>query len=614
MAGLWLLWMACATAAEMPAGARIGESVGASRIGGADGPSRRLDEWEAGKPLVVAFVGAGCPLAELYAGRLAGLAGAYGARGVAFVGLAPNGRDSADEVARFAREHRLPFPALPDPGGAAATRLGATRTPSVVVLDARRAVRYRGRIDDQYSLGSRRDAPGRRDLAEALDALLAGRDISRPETEAVGCPIEWPEADPAVAYHRDVAPILRKRCVSCHGRGRVAPFALTTYRQASGRASAIAEAVEDRRMPPWGADPAFGTFANDAHLTDREVRTLADWARGGRVEGEPAPGEEAETPPGDAGGWSIPGPDLVAAMPETFAVPAEGVVEYQQFEVDPGSAKDRWVVAAELRPGAPSVVHHCTVCLRAPGSADLEATPGAIESFCLLPWAPGTSPLVLPPGMAKRIPAGWRLVFFVHYAPDGRPRRDRTRLGLTFATPGAVRREVATHLVHAPDLSIPPRAADYRVERTWRVPADALPLGMFPHMHLRGKSFRFEAGYPGGGGETLLSVPRYDFNWQTRYELATPKRIPAGTTIRCIATYDNSPANPANPDPAATVRAGPQGRDEMFNGYLDVAIDLRDPARRAAPSPLAQATFPGLLAVLAACGLALRLDRRRGRA
>ena len=253
-------------------------------------------------------------------------------------------------------------------------------------------------------------------------------------------------------------------------------------------------------------------------------------------------------------------------------MPASGTVDYQEFEVDPGFREDRWVVAAEIRPGNRAVVHHVTVFLKPPGASGPGFTPGALGSFCLAATAPGTPPMVLPTGMAKRVPAGWRLVFVVHYTPIGTATTDRTSIGLNFAPAAAVRREVATRLLYDPDLCIPPHAPDHRVERTWRAPENLLLLALFPHMHLRGKSFRFEADYPDGTTETLLNVPRYDFHWQHRYALATPKPIPAGTTLRCVAHYDNSAANPANPDPDATVRTGKQNTDEMFNGYLDVAL------------------------------------------
>jgi hypothetical protein len=592
----------------------IGGDAGTVVVCEKPGASVPLADWEKGRFLVIVFVGAECPLAELYAGPLAELAAAYGPRNVAFLGLASNRRDTALALGRFAAAHQIGFPILEDSGGVVAARLGATRTPSVVVLDERRTIRYRGRIDDQYTRGVRRAGPVSHDLAGAVEALLAGRPIDQPETEAIGCPIETDGhrtgtgPDAGYTYERDAAPILRRRCVTCHSKGQIAPFALRTYRQASGWAEAIAEAVEDRRMPPWHADPAYGTFANDAHLSEREIAVLVAWARGGCPRGEPVEAAQAAPAP-SAAGWSIPGPDLVVAIPRPFRVPAQGVVDYQQFEVDPGFGEERWVTASEIRPGSRAVVHHCTVFLKPPGAGDPEYTPGALGSFCLAATAAGTPPLVLPPGMAKRIPAGWRLVFVIHYAPNGTAQTDRTSLGLTLAPPAAVRREVVTRLLYDPDLAIPPHARDHRVEHHWQAPADLLLLAMFPHMHLRGKSFRYEADYPDGTRETLLHVPHYDFNWQHRYVLATPKRIPAGTTLRCIAHYDNSVANPANPDPGATVHTGKQSTDEMFNGYFDVALADQDLTRSTAET----APFHGRgrpqssLALLALCGIALRL-------
>jgi peroxiredoxin len=600
------------------------------------GNARRLADWEPGRVLVVAFVSDECPLAELYAERLAELAGRFGPRGVGFVGLAPSRRDSTETIAGFAAAHHLEFPVVADDGARVAARLGATRTPSVVVLDRARAIRYRGRIDDQYRRETRRAQPGRCDLAAALEALLADRPIVPPETESVGCPIGSERPDPETdrssidyiyTYERDVAPILTRRCVSCHRKGQAAPFALTTYRQASGWAEAMAEAVEERRMPPWYADPRFGRFANDPHLSEPEIATLVAWARGGRAKGDPRPVEaggsgfsEVEAASASVSAWSINQPDLVLAIPRPFSVPAQGIIDYQQFEVDPGFREDRWVAAAEIQPGNRAVVHHCTVFLKPPGAVDPEYTPGALGSFCLEAMAPGTPPMVLPPGMAKRIPAGWTLVFVLHYTTNGTPQTDRTRIGLRFAPAAAVRREVLTRLLYDPDLAIPPHASDYRVEQSWQAPADLLLLAMFPHMHLRGKSFRYEADYPDGTTETLLFVPRYDFNWQPRYVLATPKRLPAGTTVRCIAHYDNSAANPANPDPGATVRTGKQNTDEMFNGYFDIALadqDLTRPGLIPPASIAVQRSIPrplrpplACLLMLTICAIGLRLVGR----
>ncbi|HZW30333.1 MAG TPA: redoxin domain-containing protein [Isosphaeraceae bacterium] len=607
--GIWLATTVFAgVAGSSEAGTpTIGTPITGFELTDDRGDVHRLSDWQGSRLVTVIVLGAGCPVAELYATMLSGLADQYQPRGVAFLGIAPNGRDTPSALARFASSHGLRFPIFPDLGGEVAARLGATRTPQVVVLDDRRRIRYRGRIDDQYAVGSRRGEARRHDLAEALDDLLAGRPVRRPETEAAGCPIDDRTRAPMPAeltYCRDIAPILQRRCTGCHRPGQVAPFALTTYRQAAGWAAAIAEAVEDGRMPPWHADPRYGRFANDARLTDHERQRIVDWARGGTPEGDPA---ELPPPAAFPGGWRIPEPDRVITMPQPFLVPAQGVVDYQDFEVDPGFRKDTWIRGAEIRPGNRKVVHHCNVFLKAPGSRNEVDAQGDLGSYCLAATTPGAPPMLLPDGMAKRVPAGWHLVFVVHYSPIGTVQTDQTSIGLLFADPDSVKKEVATNLMFDPSLCIPPHAADHRVEHSRRFDDDVLLLAMFPHMHLRGRSFRYEAIYPDGRGEILLDVPRYDFNWQNRYELAEPKRLPAGTLLRCTAHYDNSRDNPANPDPDATVRTGRQSWDEMFNGYYDIVLadqDLTSPWWRGkALLKAAMSSDTALILVCAACAI-----------
>jgi hypothetical protein len=352
---------------------------------------------------------------------------------------------------------------------------------------------------------------------------------------------------------------------------------LTSYKDALGWAETIRDVVADRRMPPWHADPRYGKFANDPSLTEQEKKLLFTWIDNGCPRGEPA---DLPPPPAFPQGWRIPTPDRVVYMPQPFTVPAEGTIEYQYFVVDPGFREDRWIQAAEVRPGNRAVVHHCNVFLQPPNSTDVQPQ-GELGSFCLIAAACGTPPLVLPEGMAKRVPAGWRFVFVVHYTAIGSIQTDRTILGLKFADSRTVKKEVATRLMFDLDLRVPPRTPAHSVAQTWQVNRDVLLLGYFPHMHLRGKSFRYEALYPDGSQEILLDVPRYDFNWQNRYDLAEPMHLPAGTCLRCTAVYDNSADNPANPDPTIEVRAGQQSWDEMFNGYFDVALadeDLTLPA------------------------------------
>ena len=580
------------------------------------GEVHRLEDWQSSRLVVLVFVKADCPVSEMYGSPLAKLANDFRARGVAVVGVAPDGPEAPDELARFSASHKIPFPILRDSGGALASRVGTTRTPEVVVLDDHRAIRYRGRIDDRYAVGSRRSEARHLDLIEALEALLGGRPVGRAETEPVGCPIDRPGPLPPTAgatYSRDVAPILQRRCAECHRPGEVGPFPLQTYRQAARWAGAIADAVEGGRMPPWHADPRFGKFANDSRLTDREKRLIAGWAEDGAPEGHP---DDLPPPASFPVGWRIPEPDVVVSMAGPFSVPAGGVVDYQTFEVDPGFRGDMWVRAAEIRPGNRKVVHHINVFLKAPGSRNDLDTTGELESYFLETMTPGSPPMILPEGMAKRVPAGWKLVFVVHYSPIGTTQVDRSSIGLVLADPASVRKEVATNVVFDPDLRIPAHASSHRVERSRRFDDDVLLLAMFPHMHLRGKSFRYEAIYPDGREEVLLDVPRYDFNWQNRYKLTEPKRLPAGTILRCIAHYDNSSANPVNPDPGALVLAGKQSWEEMFNGYYDIVLADQDLTR---PVPWTRAIanqahglFPILrpLGGLACAILAWRLWRR----
>jgi peroxiredoxin len=587
-----------------PIGAPIADFPLADPRGGV----RQLSDWSGGRIVCVAFLRAGCPVAELYATPLAKIADRFRSRGVAFLGITTDRDENPAVLDRFAAEHGIGFPFFRD-GGEVSSRLGASRTPEVVVLDDRRRIRYRGRIDDRYAVGSRRDSARSHDLVDALEDLLAGREVARPLTEAAGCPIGCPPApavEAGVPYYRDIAPILNRRCVSCHRPGQIGPFSLRTYREAAGRAGAIAEAVEERRMPPWHADPRFGKFANDARLADREQGLILDWTRRGCPEGDPADLPAPIDRPGD---WRIPEPDLVVSMPSTYTVPAQGVVDYQYFEVDPGFTEDRWIKGAEVRPGNRRVVHHCNVFLKAPRSRSDADAQGELESYCLAVTTPGSPPLELPAGMAKRVPAGWRFVFVVHYSPIGTPQEDRTSIGLLFADRASVKKEVATDLILDPDLRIPAGEADHRVERARRFEADVLLLSMFPHMHLRGKSFRYEAVFPDGRVEILLEVPRYDFNWQNRYELAEPRRLPAGTTLRCIAHYDNSGDNPANPDPTATVLAGQQSWDEMFNGYYDIALADQDLSREST----GRSSVPAATIACAACAASWLLVRSRGR-
>lgn len=574
--GSFVLLLAAATAARggETLASPVGKRIENFKLQDELGAWHELDDWSDKQAVVVVFLGVECPLAKLYAPRLVELAHEYADRGVAVVGIDANQQDSLGEIANYARVHKIDFPLLKDPGNRVADQFGAVRTPEAFVLDRRRVVRYWGRIDDQYGIGYVREKPLRRDVAAALDDLLAGKAVSLAEATAPGCHIgrisrKTPTGD--ITYSKDIAPILQRRCAECHRAGQVAPFELAGYRDATSWSETIREVLEEDRMPPWHANPQFGHFSNDRRMPEDEKQAVLRWIENGM----PA-GDAAATPPKAtlAAGWRIAKPDFEVRMPKPFTVPAKGTVEFQYFVVDPGFKEDVWVEQAEVRPGNYAVVHHLILYYAEPGRNPKRGTAPLFNALAI--YAPGLPAAIYPPGTAKRIPAGSRLGFEVHYTSNGSEQIDQSFAGLVFADPKRVKQELRTVMAVDTQFQIPPGAADYRVEAEYRFDQDMRLYSMLPHMHLRGKSFRYDAIYPDGRRETLLDVPRYDFNWQYSYMLAEPKRMPEGTVVRCTATFDNSADNPANPDPAATVGWGERTADEMMLGRMEVTRDDED--------------------------------------
>ncbi len=526
------------------------------------------------KVLVVAFLGTECPIVKLYAPRLQKLADRYAIDQVQVVGIDSNQQDSLAELAHFARRHAIQFPLLKDPGNRIADQFGAERTPELFVLDSQRVVQYRGRLDDQYTYEIQRPQVQQDYVTAAIDQLLAGQAVEVARTEPVGCHIGrvmQHTEDRGVTYANQISRLLQRRCVECHRTGEIAPFALTDYDEVVGWAEMIREVVQDQRMPPWHAAPEHGQFANDRRLSDDEKKLLYQWIDDGAPLGDAAQRPEPET---YVQGWQLPQqPDLVIPMRDRpYQVPAEGVVEYQYFVVDPQFREDKWVSMAECQPGNRQVVHHILVFAQPPGSRPIGGERGGF----LAAYVPGLRARPYGPGMAKRVPAGSKLIFQLHYTPVGTAQQDLSSLGLVFLPADEVEQEVRTVAAVETDLKIPPHDANFQVDaRSPKAPIAVELLALMPHMHLRGKSFRYVAEFPGGKKETLLDVPRYDFNWQTAYRLQDPLRLPPGTQIHCTAHYDNSSANLANPDPTQLVRWGDQTDDEMMIGYFDIALPVR---------------------------------------
>jgi peroxiredoxin len=551
-----------------PAKSQLGRTIQDFTLRDIQGKERSLSEFQS-KAIAIVFLGTDCPLAKLYAPRLQAIHARFRDQQVSLIAINSNTQDSLSKVAAHARSHGLTFPVLKDLDQKVADAFGAERTPEVFLLDRDRIIRYHGRIDDQYSVGSQRPKPTREDLVVALEQLLAGETITVAATEAPGCHLgrearKTPSGD--ITYHKHVAPILNQRCVSCHRDGEIAPFPLGRFEDLQGWGPTIAEVVSNRRMPPWNANPEFGHFRNDARLTDVERTTLLTWIENGMPAGDPA---DSPPPTRFTNGWRIPEPDKVIAIRETpVDIPAEGTIAYQYFEVDPGFSEDKYVYAAEARPDNRAVVHHIIAFIKAPGDDDFR------RRGILVGYAPGSLAMHYTGGLVKQIPAGSKLVFEMHYTANGSPQKDRSYIGLKFLDKSQVTKIVQNGAVMTHQFEIPPHAANHPVRKEQTIPRDALLLSLTPHMHVRGKSFRYEATYPDGRREVLLDVPRYDFNWQLSYAFAEPKRLPRGTRLTCEAVYDNSADNLANPDPTKPVRWGDQSWEEMMIGFFDaVAAD-----------------------------------------
>jgi hypothetical protein len=428
---------------------------------------------------------------------------------------------------------------------------------------------YRGPVDDRLHYEAQRPARAHY-LRDALVALLDGRPIETPARAAQGCLVHFPgreRAEPTpVSYSDEIAPLLARRCADCHREGGVAPWAMTSFAVVRGWAPMIREVVRTRRMPPWHADPRFGRFANAIDLSIEEQRTLIGWIDAGapRGEGPDALAENASAPLPE---WLLGPPDLVLEAPEQ-SLPATGVVPYRYESVDVPIERDVWVRGVELRPSNPRVMHHGLAWMVYPDGRELPPTEGPrFTRGMFAAYVPGRDAQRLPEGTGHFLPAGSKVRFQLHYTTTGRPERDAPRLGLQLSRE-PLPHELLTGAAARFDFAIPPGAADHREMAERKIRRDVLVYALTPHMHYRGKSMSYEAHYPDGESETLLSVPGYQFNWQRRYVFAEPKRLPAGTRLVVRAAFDNSERNPANPDPTAWVRYGEQTFEEMLFGYF----------------------------------------------
>ncbi|QEL19115.1 redoxin family protein [Limnoglobus roseus] len=547
-----------------------------------NGKAGTLGDFGKQKYLVVAVTSSSCPLSKKFAPTLAKLEEEYGKKDVAFLFV------NATKTDKPASAFKGPY--VHDADGKLAAALGFTSTSEVVVLDAARTVVYRGAVDDQYGLGYSLDAPKHLYLKPTLDALLAGKPPEVAATTAPGCALDLrkPEAA-AVTYHNRISRIVQQNCQECHRPDGVGPFALESYDEVVSHKAMIRKVVEAGTMPPWfAAEPKAKDqphFLNDRSLSASDKADLLAWLKSDLALGNAT---DAPLPKMWPTEWLIGKPDAVFQIGKPTEIKATGTMPYQNVTVETNFDEDRWVQAFEVRPTNKAVVHHVLIHV-VPKTGIGRLLPGARATTIaasadderqgyFAAYVPGNSSLVLEAGHARKLPKGATLRFQIHYTPNGEATTDQTRVGFIFAK-DPPRFEVKVGAVAQPRISIPPGEGNHKEVGKLRVPTDIVLRSAVPHMHVRGKACKYEITSPDGKTTTtLLDIPRYDFNWQLRYQFAEPVAVAKGSTITFTVWFDNSDKNPANPDPTKTVKWGPQTSDEMHLGYLEYIVDRQSPS------------------------------------
>lgn len=542
---------------------------------------------------VFVFLSPECPISNAYTATLNSLHQRLRGKAVDLFGVISDPAITRAHASRHFTEFKADFPVLFDASGQLRRTLEPTHVPEAFVLTRDGVLAYRGAIDNAWeALGRRRPRAEKHYLAEATLTVLAGRSPTLTRSTPVGCLIEAPpqgDAQAKVTYSRDIAPILQTRCLNCHRQGQVAPFPLATYEDAARRARQIVRVTQERLMPPWIPAPGHEKFVGERWLNERERTLLREWANTGR-----ARGNEADLPPAPtfAEGWRLGKPDLILRMAEPFTVPADGPDLLHNFVLPIDIPEDKLVAAIEFHPGNKRIAHHAVLFLDSSGAARKldRATPepgypnfggpGFLPSGALGGWSVGNTPRPLPNGMGRYLKKGSDLVLQMHYHPSGKKETDQSEVGLYFVhKPVAEVLKERAKLVGSIwmanyEMDIPAGATAYRRSTTYTLPKEVTLVGVVPHMHLLGKSFKVTATLPGRPRKTLIDIPRWNYNWQDEYYYERPFKLPAGTRLDVEAVYDNSAANPSNPSsPPRRVTWGDGTTDEMLFCFFLLTAD-----------------------------------------
>ncbi len=555
------------------------------------GKSYSKESLSKNKATVFFFVSTECPISNIYTPRMIAISQDYASRGVACFLVDSNDEDTPARFKNYTAERKYPFASVKDSGTKLADLLHAQTTPEAVIIDTSGEFRYLGRIDDNQD----KTKVARQDVREALDAVLAGKPVSRTRTLPFGCAIFRDKSAPAsatkaaITYTRDIAPILNANCVICHRSGEVAPFSLETYPQARTWASAIKAYTARHIMPPWKPVAGWGDFHEARALSTAQLSAIASWADHGAPFGER---KDLPTPPkfDTPGQWTLGTPDMVLSPPRPYHLAAESPDVYRNYVLPADFKEDRMLCATAFQPGNRAIVHHIVTYIDTSGIAEKldghDSEPGysvpgtsigVLDAAWGDVWVPGSAPRRLPPGIGVKIPKGAKLVMQVHYHCDGKPETDLSKMALYFSKV-PVQHQLETFPIGSMRFHLAPGDSHAVVKNTMGLFSGGLPQAVklwsiFPHMHMLGRDMKVYAVLPDGTKKQLIWINDWDFNWQATYYYKEPILLPKGTKVYLEAVYDNSAQNPRQTSqPPKAVHFGEQTTDEMCFAFMGLTF------------------------------------------
>lgn len=482
--------------------------------------------------------------------EFAALKAQYESQGIEFFLINPTGLKNRNVVKAEIEGLGIDIPILMDDAQVVSEALGIDKTGEVFLYDPSRfTVTFRGPVGSE--------------LEQAMQAMIQGEAVTTPVVAMQGEPVHYTFSTAAVSYEKDVAPIIAENCASCHRDGGIAPFAMDSHAMIRGWSPMIREVVMTKRMPPAQVDSHIGDFENAMNLTDAEIQKLIVWVDAGApVDGESDPLAQLTWPETE---WAFGEPDYVIEIP-TQHIPATGVLDYIRLNLPIDIDEDKWVRGSQYIAGDHSVLHHTVHDLVGP--TGIRNDP--VNTASITSYVPGGQPRLEQPNTGGLLKKGSQIALNLHYTTNGRETTDTSRIGLWFYPEGVIPEELMSGqcacIGRAIWTDIPAYSPHFEQTASYIVERDAYLYSHGAHMHFRGKSMRHFAEYPDGTVEELINIANYNYNWQLNYRYTTPKFIPAGTRMIAVGAFDNSPQNPANPDPSIDVAWGEQSWDEMFFG------------------------------------------------